>query len=37
MLFAQTLVQSISDSVNVASTSSIVFTPDASVGENGAY
>ncbi|RPD61560.1 hypothetical protein L226DRAFT_534238 [Lentinus tigrinus ALCF2SS1-7] len=33
----QTMVQSISDSVNVASTSSIVFTPDASVGENGAY
>ncbi|KAI0718604.1 hypothetical protein C8T65DRAFT_570394 [Cerioporus squamosus] len=33
----QTMVQSISDSVDVSKTSSIVFTPDASVGENGAY
>ncbi|KAI9056499.1 hypothetical protein FKP32DRAFT_1599234 [Trametes sanguinea] len=33
----QTLVQSISDNVNVATTSSIVFTPDASSGENGNY
>ncbi|KAI0753338.1 hypothetical protein C8Q80DRAFT_1097412 [Daedaleopsis nitida] len=33
----QTLVQSISDTVDVSTTSSIVFTPEASVGENGKY
>ncbi|KAI8989042.1 hypothetical protein BD414DRAFT_323534 [Trametes punicea] len=33
----QTLIQAIADNVNVSSTSSIVFTPDASLGENGPY
>ncbi|KAI0767291.1 hypothetical protein C8Q74DRAFT_946760 [Fomes fomentarius] len=33
----QTLVQSIVDSVDVSTTSSIKFTPEASVGENGKY
>lgn len=33
----QTLVQSIVDSVDVSTTSSIKFTPQASVGENGKY
>ncbi|OSD00529.1 hypothetical protein PYCCODRAFT_1426543 [Trametes coccinea BRFM310] len=33
----QTLVQSITDNVDVSTTSSIVFTPDASSGENGNY
>jgi hypothetical protein len=32
----QTLLQSISESVNVATTNSIQFTPDASIGPNGA-
>ncbi|KAI0672207.1 hypothetical protein C8Q78DRAFT_734514 [Trametes maxima] len=33
----QTLIQEIVPSVDVATTSSIVFTPDGSKGENGAY
>ncbi|RDX42870.1 hypothetical protein OH76DRAFT_1410742 [Lentinus brumalis] len=33
----QTMVQPIADNVDVSKTSSIVFTPDASVGENGAF
>ncbi|CDO70070.1 hypothetical protein BN946_scf184601.g23 [Trametes cinnabarina] len=33
----QTLVQAIADNVNVSSTGSVVFTPDASSGENGNY
>ncbi|KAI0657598.1 hypothetical protein C8Q70DRAFT_1002719 [Cubamyces menziesii] len=33
----QTLIQAIATNVNVATTSSVVFTPDASTGENGAY
>ncbi len=31
------MVQPIADNVDVSKTSSIVFTPDASVGENGAF
>ncbi|KAI0772957.1 hypothetical protein BD413DRAFT_543492 [Trametes elegans] len=34
---SQTSLQTIVDNVNVASTSSIAFTPDASIGEDGAY
>ena len=31
------MVQSLTDSVDVSTTSSIAFTPDASSGENGQY
>ncbi|KAI0332183.1 hypothetical protein GY45DRAFT_505723 [Cubamyces sp. BRFM 1775] len=33
----QTLVQAIANNVDVSTTSSVVFTPDANAGENGAY
>lgn len=35
-MISQTQVQTVVDSVDVSTTSSIVFTPDATVGANGA-